>query len=157
MVKTCGNKKFSYVFVCLEVLKKGVLDMSVNFSTITPMSQSTISRTPAYSTAAAPATQPAASSPMDGYQQPKKKSHWFRNTLLTAIVLVGGATALRGKVGMFKDFNAATPLANDAKLMEKAAHYGKKGVAVVGDYVMKYASEAWNFVTSKFAKYTSKA
>ena len=49
--------------------------MSVNFSTITPMSQSTISKAPTYSNAA---QQPAASSPMDAAGQPaKKKSHGF--------------------------------------------------------------------------------
>lgn len=126
--------------------------MSVNFSTITPMSQSTISRPPAFTTAAA-AQQPAASSPIDGgYQQPKKKSHWFRNTLIAAAVLVAGATALRGKVGMFKDFDKAATIAKDAKLMDKAAYYGKKAVAEVGDFVIKYANMGIEYVKNLFKK-----
>lgn len=126
--------------------------MSVNFSTITPMSQSTISRTPAFTTATT-AQQPAASSPIDGgYQQPKKKSHWFRNTLIAAAVLVAGATALRGKVGMFKDFDKATTIAKDAKLMDKAAYYGKKAVAEVGDFVIKYANMGIEYVKNLFQK-----
>lgn len=115
--------------------------MSVNFSTITPMNQSTISKPPAFSTAQT-AAQPAASSPMDANQQPTKKSHWFRNTLIAAVILVGGATVLRGKVGMFKDFDKAAKLAEGAKPMEKIAHYGKQAVAAVGDFVKTYADKA---------------
>ena len=127
--------------------------MSVNFSTITPMSQSTISRTPAFTTAAA-AQQPAASNPIlnhPRYQEPKK-SHWFRNTLIAAAVLVAGATALRGKVGMFKDFDKAATIAKDAKLMDKAAYYGKKAVAEVGDFVIKYANMGIEYVKNLFKK-----
>ena len=126
--------------------------MSVNFSTITPMSQSTISRAPAYTTVAASAA-PAASSPIDaGAQAPKKKSHWFRNTLIAAAIIVSGATLLRGKVDMFKNFDKAGELSKDAKFFEQLAHYAKKGVAVVGDFVMDYCNKGYKWFTGLFQK-----
>lgn len=109
--------------------------MSVNFSTITPMSQSTISKAPAFTVAQQP--QPAASSPM-GPQYgpaPKKKSHWFAKTLAAIVVLAGGAAILRGKVGAFKNFDKTKPLEEGAKFKEQATYYGKKAVAVVGDFI----------------------
>lgn len=124
--------------------------MSVNFSTITPMNPATISKAPTYTTAAA-SQGPAASSPMDAYQQPKKKSHWFRNTLIAAALVVGGAALLRGKVDMFKNFDKTAGAAQDAGILGKVAHYGKKAVAEVGDFVNKYVGIAYNWVASKFA------
>ena len=102
--------------------------MSVNFSTIQPMSQATISKAPAYSKTAA---QPAASSPIN-YQAPKqKKSRWFLKTLIAAAAVLGGAVLLRGKVSVFKDFDVAAKLADDAKFLDKLKHYGKKAVALL--------------------------
>lgn len=123
--------------------------MSVNFSTIQPMSQATISKAPAYSKTAA---QPAASSPIN-YQAPKqKKSRWFLKTLIAAAAVLGGAALLRGKVGVFKDFDAAAKLADDAKLLDKVKHYGKKAVAVVGDFTKDYAMRGYNWVKNLFTK-----
>ena len=112
--------------------------MSVNFSTITPMSQATISKKPAYTNSA----QPAASSPIS--EQPKKKSHWFLKTLVAAAVVLGTAAALRGKVDMFKNFDKGSTLAEGAKFLDKMKHHGKKAVAVVGDFVNENALKAWN-------------
>lgn len=127
--------------------------MSTSFSTITPMNPATISKKPTYAVNT-PQAQPAASTPMNGpYDQPtKKKSHWFRNTVIGAVVLVAAATVLRGKVGMFKDFDKAAQLGQDAKLLEKAAHYGKKAVAEVGDFVMTYAQKAYEWGKGLFNK-----
>lgn len=123
--------------------------MSVNFSTITPMNPSTISRKPAYTTT----QQPAASSPMDtAYYQPKKKSRWFLKTLIAAAVVLGGAAALRGKVDMFKNFDVASKLPSEAKFGDKAAFYGKKAVATVGDFATKYWNKAAVWVQNLFSK-----
>lgn len=110
--------------------------MSVNFSTITPMTQATISKAPAFSvnTAPAAAEQPAASSPMDGaYGQPKKKSHWFIKTL-AAVVVVGAALGLGRKYGL-KDFDVKKVLDKDATGMQKFTHTIKKWIAQGGDFV----------------------
>ena len=119
--------------------------MPVNFSTITPMSQATISKMPAYTNV----QQNVASSPMTASEQPKKKSHWFAKTLLFAAVVLGAAAALRGKVDVFKNFDKSGALADGAKFMEKAAHYGKKAVAVVGDFVIENGTKAYNFCVEK--------
>ena len=66
---------------------------------------------------------------------PKKKSHWFAKTLAAIVVLAGGAAILRGKVGAFKNFDKTKPLEEGAKFKEQATYYGKKAVAVVGDFI----------------------
>ncbi len=125
--------------------------MSVNFSTIQPMSQATISKAPAYSKTA---QQPVASSPMDAsYQAPKKKSRWFLKTLIAAAVVLGGAALLRGKVGVFKDFDAVKDkFGTDAKILDKAKYYGKKAVAAVGDFTTEYWNKGVNWVRNLFTK-----
>ena len=65
--------------------------MSVNFSTITPMSQSTISKMPTYSNQVAQ----VASTPIDS-QEPKKNNHWFLKTLAAVAVITAGVGLLRG-------------------------------------------------------------
>jgi hypothetical protein len=118
--------------------------MSVNFSTITPMNPSTISKQPAYTT-----TQPA-SSPVYG---PKKKSHKFRNTVLTLIVL-GAAAGLTRKFGISGFDKTAAVTGNFG---QKALGYGKKAVAYAGDFVNKYAGvvkdyavKGYNYIKGKF-------
>lgn len=111
--------------------------MSVNFSTITPMSQSTISKMPTYSNQVAQ----VASTPIDS-QEPKKNNHWFLKTLAAVAVITAGVGLLRGKVDMFKNFDVAGKLADNASLKEKAVFYSKKAVAVAGDFVNKYANLA---------------
>lgn len=111
--------------------------MSVNFSTISPLSPATISKAPTYSNANAQAApQAAASSPVAGdNNEPKKKSYKLAGTLITAAVLVAAAALLRGKVDMFKNFNKTEALAENAKFKDKMAYYGKKAVATVGDFI----------------------
>ena len=121
--------------------------MSVNFSTITPMSQSTISRMPAYTNSA----QPAASSPITT-EQPKKKSRWFLKTLIVAAAALAATAALRGKVDAFKTFDKTATLAEGAKFLEKVQHYGKKAVAVVGDFVIDKSSQLVTMVKGYFNK-----
>ncbi len=112
--------------------------MSVNFSTITPMSQNTISKAPTYSNAA---QQPAASTPMDAPGQPqKKKSHGFRNTVLTVVVLAA-ATALARKF-MPNTFKPDAVLKADANYVDKGLHYAKLGVAKAGEFINKYVGKA---------------
>ena len=123
--------------------------MSVNFSTITPMSQSTISKAPAYSTAA---QQPAASNPIldhPRYKEPKK-SHWFRNTLI-ALVALAAATGLARKYlpGTF-DPNAV--LKADAGTVDKGLHYAKLGVAKAGEFINTYVGKAVDFVKGLIPK-----
>ncbi len=122
--------------------------MAVNFSTIKPMSQSTISKAPAYTKEQSA----VASSPMDGQQAPKKKSRWFLKTLIAAAVVLGGTAALRSKVNVFKNFNVTGKLAADAKFLDKAKFYGQKAVAVVGDFTTKYWNKAYNAVKNLFKK-----
>lgn len=130
--------------------------MSSSFSTITPLNPATISRMPSYAVNSQPqAQQPAASNPINDYGAPKKKSHWFRNTVIGLVVLAGVTAALRGKVGMFKDFDKAAELAKDAKFLDKAAHYGKKGVAVVGDFLIDNGKKAWEFIKGIPARFKS--
>ena len=74
--------------------------MSVNFSTITPMSQSTISRVPTYSNQA---SAQVASTPIES-EQPKKNNHWFLKTLAALAVVTTAVALLRGKVDVFKNF-----------------------------------------------------
>ena len=127
--------------------------MSVNFSTIQPMSQATISKAPAYSkTAGQPAAANTLVGPAGTYEPKQKKSRWFLKTLIAAAVVLGGAALLRGKVGVFKDFDAAAKLADDAKLLDKVKHYGKKAVAVVGDFTKDYAMQGYNWVKNLFIK-----
>ena len=109
--------------------------MSVNFSTITPMSQSTISKKPTYSNQA---SAQVASTPIDSGKQ-KKNNHWFLKTLAAVAVITAGVGLLRGKVDMFKNFDVTSKLAENANLKEKAVLYGKKAVSVAGDFVNKYA------------------
>ena len=123
--------------IVVSVNKRSVI-MSVNFSTITPMSQSTISKMPTYSTQT---SAQVASTPIDS-QQPKKNNHWFLKTLAAVAVLTAAVGLLRGKVDMFKNFDVAGKLAEDANLKDKAVFYGKKAIAVAGDFVNKYANLA---------------
>lgn len=122
--------------------------MPVQFSTITPMSQATISRKPTYTNEA----QPAASSPITTEQPTKKKSRWFLKTLVAAAVVLGAAAALRGKVDIFKTFDKASTLAADAKFADKAMYYGKKGVAVVGDFVIEKGKALYEAAIGLFNK-----
>lgn len=122
--------------------------MSVNFSTITPMSQATISKKPAYSNQS---TAHVASTPIDS-EQPKKSNHWFLKTLATVAVLTAAVGLLRGKVDMFKNFDVTSKLADNANLKDKAMYYGKKAIAVAGDFVNKYASLALETVKGWFPK-----
>lgn len=124
--------------------------MSVNFSTITPMNPATISKAPTYTTAAA-SQEPAASNPIlnhPRYQEPKK-SHWFRNTLIT-LVAVAAATGLSRKY-LPNTFNPAATLSGTEKWWQQGLHYAKLGVAKAGEFVNKYVGAAYNWVASKFA------
>ena len=120
--------------------------MSVNFSTIQPMSQSTISRVPTYSTDA----KPSASVPMNGTEQPKKKSRWFLKTLVAAAAIATTVALLRGKVDMFKNFDVTSTLQQGASFMDKAKFYGTKAVAVAGDFVTNYWNKGVAFVKGLF-------
>lgn len=127
--------------------------MSVNFSTITPMNQATISKPPAFTTTpAAVAEQPAASTSMDG-GKPHKKSHWFRNTLIT-LVVIAAATGL-GRKYMPTTFDPAAKLAGTEKWYQQGLHYAKLGVAKAGEFVNKYVGQAYTYIASKFAKPTT--
>lgn len=125
--------------------------MSVNFSTIQPMSQATISKAPAYSKTA---QQPVASSPMEtAGQAPKKKSRWFLKTLIAAAVVLGGSALLRGKVDAFKNFDAvADKFGADAKLLDKAKYYGKNVIAAIGDFTTTYWNKGYGWVKNLFTK-----
>lgn len=128
--------------------------MSSSFSTITPLNPATISRMPSYATNSQTQTQqPAASNPINDYGAPKKKSHWFRNTIIGLVVLAGATAILRGKVDVFKNFDKAADLAADAKFLDKAAHYGKKGVAVAGDFLIEKGAAVWNFIKELPSKF----
>ena len=120
--------------------------MSVNFSTIQPMSQATISRMPSYSTE----SQPTASVPMNGTQAPKKKSRWFLKTLVAAAAVATAAALLRGKVNVFKNFDVTSTLQQGASFMDKAKFYGTKAVAVAGDFVTNYWNKGVAFVKGLF-------
>ncbi|MBS4759730.1 MAG: hypothetical protein KHX03_03415 [Clostridium sp.] len=125
--------------------------MSANFSTITPMSQNTISKVPTYSNAS---QQPAASTPMDAPgQSQKKKSHGFRNTVLTVIVLAA-ATALARKF-MPTTFDPKAVLKADANYVDKGIHYAKLGVAKAGEFINTYAGKAIDWVKGLIPKSNS--
>ncbi len=121
--------------------------MSVNFSTITPMSQNTISKPPAY--AATGTQQPQASSPMTSGQPKQKKSHWFRNTLITAVVLGAGA-ALGAKYAP-KIFDSKATLAAGAKWHEQGLHYAKKYIGVAGEFINSNITKGVDWAKKLFA------
>lgn len=122
--------------------------MPVNFSTIRPMEQSTISRMPAYT--ANPVT-PAASSPI-GSEPKKKNSHWFLKTLAAVAVIAGGAALLRGKVDVFKNFDVKAALPSTATFVDKAKHYAMKAVAVTGDFLISKGTAVCNWVKGLIPK-----
>ena len=113
--------------------------MPVSFSTLGPMNPATISKMPTYTKAAAQA--PVASTSLEP-KDAKKNSHWFLKTLATVAVLTAGVALLRSKVDVFKNFDKALPLADGAKFLDKAKHYGLKAVAVAGDFVIDNANKA---------------
>lgn len=124
--------------------------MSVNFSTISQMSASTVSRPPAFSnespnSAPAPQTAPVASSSLNsGYQKEKKSGGWILGTLGAVVFVVGGLAAARKWAGFAKDVDLAKELSKEAKVTEKCKFYTAKagqyiidkGVAVK-DWVVK--------------------
>lgn len=121
--------------------------MSSSFSTITPLTPATISRKPAYTIDNPSQTQqPVASYTINDYDAPQKKSHTLRNTVIGLAVLAAATAVLRGNVDVFKNFDKTAELAGDAKILDKAAHYGKKGVAMVGDFIIENGTKALNWV-----------
>ena len=123
--------------------------MTVSFSTLTPMSQATISKAPTYSKTQAQT--PIASTSIEP-KESKKSSHWFLKTLATVAVLTAGVALLRGKVDVFKNFDKTLPLADGAKFLDKAKYYGQKAIAVVGDFVIDNAQKAFAWGKGLFNK-----
>lgn len=125
--------------------------MSTSFSTITPMTQATVSQKPTYSINN---QQPAASTPMDAPygQQPakKKKSHWFLKTLATVVVLAA-ATGL-GRKYLPKTFDPAAKLAGTENIFQKGLHYVKLGVAKTGEFVNTNVGKAYDATKNFFSK-----
>ena len=121
--------------------------MQVGFSTIKPLDPATISRTPTYSTTT---TTPTASSPMDSGQTVTKKSHWFRNTVIS-LAVIATAVAL-GQRFLPAIFDKTATLATDAKLFDKGLYYAKKGVAIAGEFINKYVDMGINLAITGFNK-----
>ena len=125
--------------------------MTVGFSTIRPLEQSTISKVPTYSTT----TQQTAASPMDAGQTTTKKSHWFRNTVI-GLAVAATAVALAQRF-LPTIFNSAATLTGAEKWYEKGMHYAKKGIAIAGEFINKYVDKGidlvkagWNSLMNKF-------
>ncbi len=122
--------------------------MSVGFSTIRPLDPSTISKAPAFSVA--PQQSPVASSPIDGGKTETKKSHWFRNTIITLAVLT--AAVGLGRKYLPQVFNSSATLTGNENIMQKGLHYVKKYIGVAGDYVNTYAAKAVQLVKDGWNK-----
>ncbi len=116
--------------------------MSTNFPTaIGSMSPQTISKPLTYSKTAAAET-PNASAQLY-YNQPKKKSHWFRNLVIAAVVVVGGAAAAR-KWSSLKDISLEQLKAKpEGNLGAKAKHY----IAKFGEGVIKTATDFGKWIS----------
>lgn len=129
--------------------------MSVNFSTIGQMNTSTISKPPAFSTAAPEVSQPqmpAASTrintPDSDYEPEKKKSHWLLKTIGAAVVIVGGLAAARKWCPGVKEIILEKELAKDAKFGDKCKYY----LAKAGQYITDKAKLAYESVVGIFDK-----
>ena len=116
--------------------------MSVNFpSGIVPLSQETISKQPKYTTQSS-AQQPTASTPMNGEETKKKKSHWFLKTV-GAVVVVGAALGLGRKyLPALKNIDLSQAAAQGAKWYETGLRY----VAQAGEYINTKAVAGLNWI-----------
>lgn len=123
--------------------------MPTNFSTITPLSTSTISKKPAFSVNN---QQPAASSPVNTFEaEPKKKNnHWFLKTLAT-VAVVAAAVGL-GRKYLPEIFNPAATLNGTENLLQKGLHYAKVYIGKAGECVNSTVSAGINFVRNLFTK-----
>ena len=128
--------------------------MPTNFSTIGPLSASTISRPPSFvKDGAQPAAEPKAEQPVasssiydDGTQ--KKKSNWFLKTILAAAVIAGGLAAAKKYVPQVRDFVAPEKFSDVKGFKDKALYVISKG----GEKVIEYSTKAWNAVKGLFSR-----
>ena len=119
--------------------------MSVSFSTIRPMSQATISKQPTYSSVT------TAASPMDaGQTVTKKKSGWFKKTIIG--LLVAATAVALGQRFLPSVFNGSATLASGAKWYEKGLHYAKKGIGIAGEFINKYVDKGIDLVKMGWTK-----
>lgn len=130
--------------------------MSTNFSTIAPLSASTISRAPSFVkegnaqvNAESKASQPVASSSIydDGSQ--KKKSHWFMKTIVALGVIAGGLVLAKQHLPQIKNFDSSGKFADMKGFKDKAFYAVSKG----GEEIIKY----WNLGFAKVKGMFSKA
>ena len=124
--------------------------MPTNFSTITPLNPANISRPPSFTTTNTPASQPAASSPMDGEPPAKKKSHKFIKTVGT-LVIIAAALGLARKY-LPNTFNPELKLAADAGIVDKGLYYAKKYIGMAGDYINSWTGSAINGAKGLYEK-----
>lgn len=135
--------------------------MPVNFSTISQMDLTTVSKLPAFSTntsaqkppAAAPndmsSQQPLASSRINNNYEPEpKKSHWFLKTLGAIIVIGGALVAARKSSASIKEIDLTKELSKEAKLADKAKFYTAKA----GEWIIVKAKAAKEWVVGIFDK-----
>jgi hypothetical protein len=122
--------------------------MSTTFSTIGPLSQSTISKVPTYNTATpVPAEQPTASTPVYYQTGKKKKSRWLGKLILTVAIVAGALAAGRKFVPWLQQ--APATLGENAKLVEKAQHYLGKS----GQFIIDKSVSVFGWAKSQYGKF----
>lgn len=129
--------------------------MSTNFSTIAPLSASTISRAPSFvkegaaETKAEPkAEQPVASSSIYDDGTKKKKSHWFLKTIVSLAVIAGGLAAAKNYVPQLKNLDTTVKFADVKGYKDKALYLVAKG----GEKVIEYWNSGYNWVKGLLPK-----
>ena len=122
--------------------------MPTNFTTIGPLSASTISKPPSFvkegaKTAAEPkAEQPVASSSIYDDGKEKKNSHWFLKTVVALAVIAGGLAAAKKYVPQVRDFVAPEKFSDVKGYKDKALYLISKG----GEKVIELATKTWDAI-----------
>ena len=130
--------------------------MTTNFSTIAPLSASTISRAPSFvkdGAAASKAEQPVASSSVYDDGSKKKKSHWFAKTIVAIAVVVGGLAAAKKYIPQVRDFKAPEKFSDVKGIKEQALYVISKG----GEKVIEFWNSSIKAVKGLFSREAKEA